>query len=486
MQAITMLSIIIILVIVPNFSCTSIEATNKIFCVGNNSSFCQNYKYSEHHILAYYLNHSSKYFKSHETSIFQPGKHSLVNDIGILHVTNVTNLTLTGLTDGSNVAIIDCDGKFAAFHFASSSNTTIEHLTFSECISKHFGNDHSNNGLATLFFHTGIHLSLIGVTIWKSIDESFLILNIFGDVIINNIVAANASTAGIQRNKAGNSIVYTNCERRGLSRLYITDSIFANNSVSFKKHHITFHAGGLSINLKCPNVTVKINNVTMSNNKGYTGGNLAILFDTFQTNFSVSVEILNSIIEHGHASEGGGGIYAEFVVSSSKTNKATPMLMCPENYHQHHQLLHIYNTSINKNAVTYQGGGVYLRQKQSLILCSREEIKFTNVTFRDNSVMKTGFGGIAIHSINFMVTDYLYHRSPQYFVILERCHMYNNYAISQTEDGSGTGVIFTKSNHYFLLNNSVIFNNKVTGIVGMSSNIILSRNITIFNNTFFK
>ena len=97
--------------------------------------------------------------------------------------------------------------------------------------------------------------------------------------------------------------------------------------------------------------------------------------------------------------------------------------------------------------------------------------------------MKTGFGGIAIHSINFMVTDYLYHRSPQYFVILERCHMYNNYAISQTEDGSGTGVIFTKSNHYFLLNNSVIFNNKVTGIVGMSSNIILSRNITIFNNT---
>ena len=117
------------------------------------------------------------------------------------------------------------------------------------------------------------------------------------------------------------------------------------------------------------------------------------------------------------------------------------------------------------------------------MLCSREEIKFTNVTFRVNSVIKTGFGGIAIHSINFMVTDYLYHRSPQYFVILERCHMYNNYAISKTEDGSGTGVIFTKPNHYFLLNNSIIFNNKVTGIVGMSSNIILSQNITIANNT---
>lgn len=69
----------------------------------------------------------------------------------------------------------------------------------------------------------------------------------------------------------------------------------------------------------------------------------------------------------------------------------------------------------------YEGSGVYLKQKQSLTLCSREEIKFTNVTFRNNSVMKTGFGGIAFHSINFMVTDYLYHRSPQYFVILDSC-----------------------------------------------------------------
>ena len=51
------------------------------------------------------------------------------------------------------------------------------------------------------------------------------------------------------------------------------------------------------------------------------------------------------------------------------------------------------------------------------------------------------------------------------------------------KDGSGTGVIFTKSNHYFLINNSAIFNNNVTGIVGMSSNIILSRNIMIVNNT---
>ena len=214
-----MLSIIVILMVVPNFSCateSSIEATNKIFCVSNNSSFCQNYNYSEHHILAYYLNHSSKYFKSHETYIFQPGKHSTPN-IGILNITNVTNLTLTGLTDGSKAAIFDCNGKFAALYFVYSSNITIKHLTFSGCITKHFVNGRRNNELTTLFFHTGTHLSLLGVTLWKSVDESFFILNMFGDVIISNVVAANASSAGIQRNQAGNSIVYKHCERRDLS-----------------------------------------------------------------------------------------------------------------------------------------------------------------------------------------------------------------------------------------------------------------------------
>lgn len=45
------------------------------------------------------------------------------------------------------------------------------------------------------------------------------------------------------------------------------------------------------------------------------------------------------------------------------------------------------------------------------------------------------------------------------------------------------GVVFTKSNYYFQLTNTAIFSNKATGILGMSSNIILSKNITTVNNT---
>lgn len=409
----------------------STEPTKKVLCVSNDNCVCQNYNYSEDHVLAYYMNHSSKYFKSHETYVFQPGQHTPAN-IGTLTFTNISNLTFTGLTDESRTAVIDCNGKFVAFEFINMSNITIEHLTFSGCVAKHSTeSDPRNNGLATLSFINGTHLFLVGVTLLGSVDESFSIREIFGDVVLRHLVIVNASTAGFQRRDAGNRIIYRHCDRREPSRLHITDSTFSNNSVYFDNPnaHLILHASGLSIDLECPNVTVTIDNVTMSNNTGNTGGNLAILFYTFQTHFSISVYILNSIIEGGHAPE-GGGMYAEFVVRPQKSSNANFKPICPEN-HQYHKLLHIYNTSFTDNAVMYKGSGVYLRQKQSLSLCSREEIIFTNVTFRRNSVNKTGFGGIAIHSINFMVTDYLYHTNPQYFVILENCYMYDNYAISQ-------------------------------------------------------
>ena len=450
------------------------------YICGNNHNLCQHYDATEFHTLAHYMENHYNYFKSYETYVFHPGQHTPLGT-GTLNITNVTKLTFTGMIGVANPAIINCNGSDTAFEFKYSFNITIKYLTFSECTRKHS----TENGLAILAFIEGNHLSLLEVTVLISVDESFYIKDIFGEVTLSNLKAAGANTAGIQRKNAGNMIIYRYCDKLNrfkLSQLLITNSIFSNNSVYFDRnlHHSSqLHASGLSIDLECPNIQVKIDNVTLSNNSGNTGGNIAFLFYSFQTYFNISVEIYNSIIESGFAPEGGGGMYAEFVVRSPKTNEG---VSCLEKS-KHHRLLHIYNTSFINNTVEYAGSGVYLRQKQSLSLCLREEITFVNVTFRNNSVMKTGFGGIAFHSINFMITDYLYHGNPQYFVVLDSCSVHDNYAISLEEDGSGTGVKFTKSNHYFLLNNTAIFNNKVTGIVGMSSNIILSRNITIVNNT---
>ena len=472
--------LIIFNVIDAGLTCST-EPHNNVLCVSNNNHrLCHDYNASEYHTLAYYMNHSSEYFKSFETYIFQPGKHTPLNT-STLNFTNVTNLTLIGLNDEASAAIVDCNGRFTAFEFTYFSNITIKHLTFSGCIRKR---DNTNNRLATLAFIDGTHLSLLGVTLFKSVDESFYINNILGDVMLSNLMITNGNMARTQRRSAGNQIVYRSCEKLNyfkLSRLSITDSKFSNNSLYFDKNSnstLHLHSSSLTIYLECSNITVKIDNVTMSNNNGNTGGNIAIIFRTNQTNFNRSVEIFNSVFEGGCAPK-GGGMYAEFIGGSQSASKVASCWVNP----QYHRLLHVYNTAFVNNVAEAEGSGVYLRQEQSLTLCSREEITFTNVTFRNNSIMKVGFGGIAIHSIKFMVTDYLYDRYPQYFVTLDNCEIYDNYVISQVEDSSGTGVIFTKSNHYFLLNNSAVFNNSVTGIIGMSSNIILSRNITIVNNT---
>ena len=57
-----------------------------------------------------------------------------------------------------------------------------------------------------------------------------------------------------------------------------------------------------------------------------------------------------------------------------------------------------------------------------------------------------------------------------------------NHAIFERGD-PGIGVLFLKSSHFFQLNNTSILHNKATGILGISSNIILSQTVTIVHNT---
>ena len=102
----------------------------------------------------------------------------------------------------------------------------------------------------------------------------------------------------------------------------------------YSKNHLP--GSGLSIDLECPDITLKITNVIMSGN---SGGNIAILFYTFGIHFSISVEIVNSIIECGHAPQ-GGGMCAEFVVHTSLNTSDSIPLLCQEKY-QYHISLHI-------------------------------------------------------------------------------------------------------------------------------------------------
>ena len=483
MVLISLIQIVSIMYIIP-CTCSGESAAGSkhitVYCVVSTSNIhnvCQGYNFTEQNTLYHYMKFGSKYFKSYQTYVFESGYHSLFESVQ-LKVAHRKHLTLAGpdFSNSSTQAVIDCNGTASSFRFQDSSNITITNLTFSSCIQQHSHKVSNDSGKATLIFLSSIDAFLIGVKVLMSVDQAFFFQYVFGNLHLHNVEVANSNTAGKSIPNSGNAIVYERCHHNAKSNLSVMNSRFVGNSNHVRKSTVQLlGAGGLTIIMRCPNVTVKISNLTMVNNSGYNGGNLAL----FMFAVNVSVEITNSMFESGKASYGGGLFIHLGEITYNKVS-------CNANYHQQ-RTLHINNTKFTKNTAYSHGGGVYLQHMESLSCESTENVvTFEYANFNENSVKYRGLGGgIALHSYTLMITGYLYHGNPQLKVFLKNCYFHDNYVKVHAKGGSGTGVVFAKLNHFLKLTNTTIFNNKATGIVGMKSNIILSQNITIINNTGF-
>ena len=443
------------------------------FCVSesnSNDGLCHQHNSVESHTLAYYMNNSQHYFNSYDTYVFQHGQHTPLDQL-ILHIRNVTNLSLIGpgKAEGSKPAVINCNGKSAGFVFYLSSNILIENITFYACVRK---DNTKTSGSPVISFYKGANVSLLGVTLSMSVDEAFIIENVDGEVLLNNMQVLNSNTGGRKVHSAGNFIEYRHCHNVQ-TIVFITNSRFVNNS-NYADPHNTY-AAGLTISINCPGITVKMYNVTMLSNTGYSGGNLALRFLCYLGCFNVSAEIGHCQFEGGNSTD-GGGMFAKLTELAASQASVTPCSTTPKE----HLLLHVYDTNFTNNVARYTGGGIRLVQTPSTCPYCIENIVFSNVTFNNNSVIITGHGGIAIHSQT-NIKDYL-HLIPHFHIILVNCSIFNNNK-PQTRDGSGTAAVFLKSNKFFLLENTAVFCNEVTGIMASDSNIILSHNITIVNNT---
>ena len=455
----------------------SIQA-NKVYCVlstSNPNLGCLGYDSIENNTLSHYLSYSFKYFNSYEAYVFQSGNHTLHFPFEV-NIQGVTNLTLTGptVTHLSKKAIIDCSGRATLFKLNEPSNIVIENLIFTSCVQQFiFNKSEHQGGLATLLFYNGKNISLLGVTFLGSVFQAFFIQDSTGNITIDNVVVANSNTAGRAVANVGNGIAFSHCHGNAPTYLSITNSRFINNTNYVRPLNL-LGASGLKIIIRCSNVTVKIFNLTMANNTGYFGGNFAVL--TSPKYMHGSIEVANSTFEGGRAGV-GAGMYISLAANKLKNSE------CKDTFRKH-KLLYVYNSSFKNNKARNYGGGVFLEVKNYLLICSMINlVTFDRVSFTRNYVLnsKSG-GGIALHILSMSVTDYLSHGYPQFQVILNRCSIHGNYIKSHQNDSSATGVVFVKSNHFFNVTNTAIFNNKATGILGMSSNIILSQNVTISNN----
>ncbi len=447
---------------------------------------------SECNTLVYFMNHSRDYFKSNELYQFQAGTHTPL-DNSTVNIAGVRNLILCGPNFTNESALINCSGASVAFLFENSSNIIIKDLSFNHCAPAQYFHSDSvyYHGYAVLVFRNNTDIYLSRLSLSQSIDEAFYIQDTIGELHLRELRVTHSNTAEREIESAGNAIVYRTCSEQA-SQFILEDSFFSNNSnlaqtdlskcptPSFSEGGVP-QGGGLSIRIQCGNVNISIRNLKMVGNAGGDGGNLELAFEGSPS--FAAVEIIDSHFESGYGLEGGGMHIIVLPSAVFTTNVATNVNLGVQSSTQRIVFLHVINTVFIDNEAVYAGAGVYVKQEQALGIRTELEIVFLNSTFINNVVCKTGFGGIAFHSINYHTTGYYHQQSPQFQIILKYCEFYGNFAHDGDQrSGSGTGVIFTKSNEYFKLNSCTVHDNNSTGILSISSNIIASGNINITDN----
>lgn len=417
--------------------------------------------------LTFYVENKSTYFKSSTTFHFLGGRYKHSSNI---EIKNVTDLKLLG---SSGITTIDCsNSNNSGFAFVNVTRLTILELMFYNCGQVlDFGYGPIMSALA---FGYGQDHNITNVAVTYSKQQNVHYNSVEGIISIHNCTFAHASVSNSFYKYAGNAFFFSECKSH-LTNFTIERTQFLNNSNIRKKNGIRKmdFASGLLIVLKCTTVTVSFDNVTFDKNSGYSGGNLAVVFNNISHVFTSPIKISNSIIANGIA-DVGGGMFVTLVEAPMQMGNFKCMPTMPRS------LLILENVTFARNKALRGGGALYIRQKDSpTTLCSVAKISIDNCTFKYNTLGDSGHGGVAIHSINFIIFEYVHHAVPQYQLEISNSEFTHNNA----HKPSGKGIIFLNSSPHVSLKNVSIHDNKCSGILGIRSNFLISGNVSICNNT---
>ena len=444
------------------------------------------------HDLKFYTSHADDYFKSNTTFIFISGTHHHVTN---LTVNNITNLTFKAMKRKDSVTIQCSQEYHVGFVFNQCSQIIIQNVAFYNC-GQEISTPHNQTFLAALAFLKCSCLTLNGITTNESTVQG---LYVYGVQVFISISGSRFIGAGYWRNQtnsdsniAGNSIFaeYLDCliETRTLNISIDSSEFLSNNNrpkcadvnrTNTDKYCKCDHlASGLSIILRRSSVLVNLTHLYFTNNSGCRGGNLAIVFNT-STPFSGHVILKNTSIQNGIATYGGGlYIFYLSVPNYYRGNYCHSLESISTS-----ELVTIMNTTFKDNKAL-SGGGFYARLTDSLAICNPIKISITeNCLFEHNTLSDVGYGGVAIHSVNFLSFEYKRQTVPQFLLHIHQS-IFRNHAYSNLSkwNNSGSGVIYIKTSHHAAIENIAIYSNQYSGIVIVDSNLVLSGSIEIHNN----
>ena len=129
---------------------------------------------------------------------------------------------------------------------------------------------------------------------------------VFGDVWVHESVFLY--NTGNKQYYGGNvRFWYEECQDNHSTYLEIESSYFLHGNDVSKKYHFYYpSATGLTLLIHCPGITVSINNITMVGNSADYGGNLAINFTDFTSNYHYGAEVPSVVVNNSRIIAGTG------------------------------------------------------------------------------------------------------------------------------------------------------------------------------------
>ena len=410
--------------------------------------------------------------------VFAAGNHCLSQPLSgatVVNVTGISNFTIKGLGNisydtseegaikPSSVITCSCHQNKSGLLFYKSKNIHIESITIEDCGAEVVLHNPKTNFtmVSALIFYDSSDIEVMRTRMYRNMVHAE---GIFGSFTISN----SAFLRRIIRTNA--RILYkTNHPLDIGSNLSIENSWFLYGG--YNKSQKNHEAGGLSVFVYRPKVSVLISNVkAMYNN----GGNVAIHVNDYHENTS-SVIIKNSTIAFGIASR-GGGLDIRVEVRQIRQNGSIASINTSLN------VVTVLKTVFMNNSASDQGGGVHINHSErSITDIIKRNISFIDCQFIGNSMINIQDNlevGAAMQIYRTGIPETTSHIIFLFSFFLTNCIFKHNKLNTETKEG---GILSFTSTSMVIIEDSNFTSNEGTAIFLLNSNLQF-RGFIIFNN----
>ena len=403
--------------------CTACQVVHsqpkELYVKAKDSSLCPNgIPASLCNTLDWYSHNVNISFTSGTKIIFLEGIHSLDTFIDII---DCHNFTITGNGDISQDndglpqpnAWINCVKESNnGLRFRNSTDISIEKIGLNSCSGEIMHMYKKQYKLNTaLAFDLVSDINLHKIVINDTIGFGLHCKDVYGKIHVTRSAFMNAK--GTKHLISGNAQLWFDAPCH-TSNVVIESSWFLYGNKNVLKNYA---ASGLQILIFCPSISIHLNQITVYDNKGVDGGNLALSLTEYSSNYNFSfISISNSNISKGHASRGGGLRFWSQIKSS---NNITWQSLKINNI-----ILKISNCTFNNNVATITGGAVYISHheiRNNFSMYGHRQISITNSTFIDNK----GADGAAMEILRRTITT---HITQKFSVTFRSCRFCNNHS----------------------------------------------------------